>query len=201
MIMKYISFFLLTILLQGCISTTVPAKSEYRINPNIQPQELEASGCKENSLKISQAFSANSLLSQDMYYALGNTKQYMYSASKWSTTPNRAITSEFLTLIRDSKLFKNVQTSKSRSRSDVILEINIEDFMQYFDENSTSSYANVVINVSLIRARGNSVFASQTFKTKINIEALDASGGVDGLNIALSEVLLDTNKWLAEVCK
>jgi len=136
-----------------------------------------------------------------MYYAQGNMKQYMYSSSKWSRSPNRAITSEFLTLIRASNLFKSVQTAKSRSRSDIILEINIEDFMQYFDENSTLSHVNVVINLSLINARGNSVFASQTFNTKIDVKMLNANGGVDGLNKALREVLLDTNEWLSEVCK
>lgn len=199
--MKYIIYFLLAILLQGCLSTTVPAKSEYRINPNVSVKESQASGCKKDSLKISQAFSVNSLLSQDMFYALGDTKQYMYSESKWSTTPNRAITSEFLVLIRDSKLFKHVQTAKSRSRSDIILEINIEDFMQYFDESSSKSHVNVSINLSLINARGNNVFASETFKAKVDVETLNASGGVDGLNTALAKVLLDTNEWLAGVCK
>lgn len=198
--MKYI-ITLIAILLQGCLSTTIPPKSEYRINPIVENQESTVNGCRNNSLKIARAFSANSLLSQSMHYAEGNSKEYIYSESKWSTVPNKAITSEFLTLIRDSKLFKGVQTSKSRSRSDVILEINIEDFMQYFNEGSSKSYANVLISLSLINAKNNRVFASQTFETKVDIKSLDANGGVDGLNKALSEVLVDTNRWLEKVCK
>lgn len=198
--MKYV-LIILAILLQGCFSTVVAPKVEYRINSNTKIQDVSTEGCNQRSLKVSQAFSSNSLLSQNMYYVQGNKKQYIYSASKWSRTPNRAITSEFLTLIRDSNLFKSVQTAKSRSRSDIILEINIEDFMQYFDESSSASYANIVLNLSLINAKGNSIFASQTFKTKVDIKNLNASGGVDGLNKALSQVLFNTNKWLIEVCK
>ncbi len=198
--MKYIIVFL-ALVLQGCLSTTVAPKIEYRINPNAKSKELKIDGCKDKSLKIAQAFSSNALLSQNMYYAQGEMMRYIYSASKWSKTPNRAITSEFLKLIRDTNLFKSVQTSKSRSRSNIILEINIEDFMQYFDKYSNKSYVNVVVNLSLINARGNSVFASQTFKRKVDVEVLDASGGVNGLNKALAKVLLDTNEWLGEVCK
>ncbi len=198
--MKYI-LIILALVLQGCLSTTVAPKIEYRINPNTQSKELQGDGCKDKSLKIAQAFSSNSLLSQNMYYGQGEMRRHIYSASKWSRTPNRAITSEFLKLIRDSKLFKSVQTAKSRSRSDIILEINIEDFMQYFNENSNKSYVNIIVNLSFIKAKGNSVFQSKTFKTTVDVEVLDASGGVNGLNKALAKVLLDTNEWFSEVCK
>lgn len=199
--MRYILVVLIALLFSGCLTTTIPAKEEYRINPIQQTKILDVEGCTKYSLKVAQAFSSNALLSQSMYYAQGDTKQYMYSASKWATIPNRAITAEFLTLIRDSKLFKSVQTSKSRSRSDAILEINIEDFMQYFNNDSSQSYASVVVNLSLISAKGNSVFASETFRVKVDIDSLNASGGVDGLNKALSQVLVDSNDWLAKVCK
>ena len=136
-----------------------------------------------------------------MNYALGDSAQYVYSASLWATAPSRAVTSEFLSLIRDSKLFKSVQISKSRSRNDFILEINIEDFMQYFNENSTHSYSNVVVSLSLINTRTNNVIASEKFMSKVDVTSLDASGGVRGLNKALAEVLSESNIWLSQVCK
>jgi len=113
--MKYILISGLVVLFSGCISTKIPPKAEFRINPNTKVKTYATDGCKNKSLKVAQAFSSNLFLSQSMYYGLGSTKQYVYSKSLWSTTPNRAITREFLTLIRDSKLFKSVQVSKSRS--------------------------------------------------------------------------------------
>ena len=80
-------------------------------------------------------------------------------------------------------------------------EINIEDFMQYFNNNSTLSHVNVVISVSLINARKNSVFDTQTFSKKIKVKELNSRAGVEGLNIALNDVLKQSNLWLGDVCK
>jgi cholesterol transport system auxiliary component len=108
---------------------------------------------------------------------------------------------EYLKLIRGSKLFKSVQVSKSRSKNDFILEIHIEDFMQYFSENSKKSYANVLVSLTLIDFKTNEVFATQTFGSKVDITELNANGGVDGLNKALSDVLTQSNFWLGEICR
>ncbi len=198
--MKYILTGLAVVLFLGC-SSTVPPKSEFRLNPDLKKQELLESGCSDKSLKVAQAFSSSILMSKNMNYGLGDSKQYIYSESQWSLTPNRAITSEFLKLIRESKLFKSVQVSKSRSRNDFILEVNIEDFMQYFNEESSLSYANMIVSLTLINTKTNNVFATQTFSAKVDVETLDANGGVDGLNNVLSDVLLQTNAWLSKVCK
>ena len=199
--MKYFIASLIVVIFSGCLSTTIPPRSEYRINPDIKAKVVDVGGCKDKSLKVAQAFSSSSLLSQNMNYALGDSAQYIYSASLWSTAPSRAVTSEFLTLIRDSKLFKSVQISKSRSRNDFILELSIEDFMQYFNEDSSHSYSNVVVSLSLINTRTNTVVASETFMSKVDAPSLDASGGVEGLNKALAEVLGQSNVWLSKVCK
>lgn len=198
--MKFITLIIITIVFLGC-STTIPPKVEYRINSKVNIQSLSQSGCKNKSVKVSQAFSSSTLLSRDMSYGLGDSKQYVYSEALWSINPNRAVTAEFLALIRDSNLFKNVQVSKSRSKNDIILELNIEDFMQYFSEDSTRSYANIVISIALIDARKNSVFASKTFSERIDILELNSNGGVHGLNTALNNILLKSNFWLGQVCK
>ena len=198
--MRYILVILAFFLFLGC-STTLPPKSEYRLSPDIAIKKLSADSCKDKSLKVAQAFSTSTLMSRDMSYGLGNSKQYIYSESQWASTPNRAITAEFLKLLRDSKLFKSVQISKSRSKNDFILEINIEDFMQYFNKQSSASFAKISISLTLIDAKTNKVFATQTFRTKLDVETLDANGGVSGLNRALSEVLSQSNIWIAGVCK
>ena len=198
--MKYLIISLVVILFVGC-TTMVPPKTEFRINPNMPELQLRGMECKDSSLKVAQAFSSSNLMSIDMNYAQGNSKQYIYSKSQWSVAPNKAITDKFLELLRDTNLFNSVQVSKSRSKSDYILEINIEDFMQYFNENSSSSYAKATISLSLIETKTSITFATKTFTTKVDIESLDANGGVEGLNSALGDILSQSAEWFGKVCK
>jgi len=198
--MKFFLISIAIVLFVGC-SKIVPPKVEYRLNPSLEIKNLSSLGCKEKSLKVAQAFSSNTLMSRDMSYGLGDSKQYIYSKSQWSLTPNRAITAKFLAELKKSKLFKSVQISKSRSSNDYILEINIIDFMQYFDETSSSSYSQFVVSLTFIDTKTNRVFATETFKSKVNVASLDADGGVDGLSKAFDDVLSQSDIWLSKVCK
>ena len=199
--MKYIMMVFFVIIFSGCVTTKIPAKSEYRINTNIKMTKSEATGCKEKSLKVAQAFSSGTLMSNSMMYAKGDLKQYAYAESLWAQSPNSVITSKFLKLIRETNLFKSVQVSKSRSRNDFILEINIEDFMQYFNASATHSHANVSVNLTLIDIKSNRVFASHSFEAKVDAKSLNAQGGVEALNTALNKILNDTNTWISGACK
>ena len=136
-----------------------------------------------------------------MYYVQGNGKIYSYSQAKWNNSPNQEITSQTLKVLRDSEIFKYTQNSKSRSTSDLILEINIVDFMQYYNKDITESNANVVISLTLIEAKSNKVVASKTFSAREEVQALNASGGVKGLDIALDDVLNQGVEYLSEICK
>ncbi len=188
------------VILSGC-TTTVPAVTEYRIVVQKPTLVQKSTSCKTKTLKVAQAFSSSSLMSHHMNYAQGNTKQYAYSQAQWSESPNVALSAELLSHIRETKLFKNVLNSKSRSKSDLILEINIEDFMQYFNDDESSSYVNAVINLTLLDAKAGTVMASETFRSRVDTKTLDADGGVEALSIAL-EVLIDKSvKWLNGVCE
>jgi len=198
--MRYLIISLIAILFVAC-TTVTPPKTEFRVNPHMPKIELVSNECKSKSLKVAQAFSSNKLMSQDMNYALGDSKQYIYSESQWSVTPNKAITARFLELLRETELFNSVQVSKSRSRSDYILEINIEDYMQYFNEDSSKSFAIATISLALIDTKTSITFATKTFRTKVDVNSLNAKGGVDALNIALSNILSQSNAWLGKVCK
>ena len=199
--MKSIFISLLIILLGGCVTTKVPAKSEYRINTALEVQKSESNSCKQKSLKVAQAFSSGTLMSKHMMYALGDTKQYAYTESIWAENPNLVITSHILKLVRATDLFQSVQISKSRASNDFILEINIEDFMQYFDEESSHSHANISLTLTLIEIKSNRVIATQSFDAKVDVQELNAQGGVNGLKEALNIILKDVNNWIIGVCK
>ena len=189
-----------TFLLVGC-STTTPAVSEYRIDVELAPVVSIETGCKEKSLKVAQAFSPTFLMTHDMNYGQGAYKQYKFTQSQWAESPNRAISTELVEYLKSTKLFKNVQISKSRSKNGLLLEINIEEFMQYFSEDEKTSFVQVRINLTLIDAQSSRVISTQTFKSKIEVESINAEAGVEHLNIALEDVFKNSGEWLNEVCK
>ncbi|WP_373034753.1 ABC-type transport auxiliary lipoprotein family protein [Sulfurimonas sp.] len=190
----------LLFLLSGC-STTKPTVVEYKLSQKVLNHNSSAKGCKDKSLKVSQAFSSSSLMSLRMNYVLDEHKIYAYSQAQWNNSPNQEITSQIAKTLRESKLFKNVQNSKSRSKSDLILEINIEDFMQYYSKNLDYSDAKVGISFTLIDSITSEVIATKTFNAKKEAASLDASGGVKGLDGALADVLTQGLGFLNEVCK
>lgn len=198
--MQLLLIVFITFVLTGC-STTTPAVSEYRIDVVPASAVFSQTGCKEESLKIAQAFSSTSLMSHEMNYGQGLHKQYKFTQSQWAESPNRAITSELLEYIKSTKLFKNVQISKSRSKNGLLLETNIEDFMQYFSEDEKESFVRVRINLTLIDVKTSSVLATETFESKIEIDSINADAGVQYLNIALQNVLNESGQWFGEVCK
>jgi cholesterol transport system auxiliary component len=187
-------------LLSGC-TTTKPSITEYTVKAEVLKTEGSAVGCKDKSLKIAQAFSSSSLMSLKMDYAQSNNKVFSYFEAEWNESPNHFITSQILQNIKDSKLFKSVQVSKSRSKNSWILEINIEDFMQYYSEDYSESNANVVLGLTLIDLKTNEVIATETFNSKVKSKTLDAEGGVEALNSALSNILSQNIEWLNGVCK
>ncbi|RLA73507.1 MAG: hypothetical protein DRG78_22480 [Epsilonproteobacteria bacterium] len=187
-------------LLSGC-STTKPPVTEYKIVLKALDLKSDSVGCRGKSLKISKAFSSSSLMSLQMKYVEDKHKIYEYSQAQWIDTPNQEISSQVVRSIRDSELFKSTQNVKSRSRSDLVLEISIEDFMQYYSKNLDSSYSSVAINFSLIDARTSEVVATKTIESNVDASSLDAAGGVRALDIALSGVLSQNIEFLNEVCK
>ena len=199
--MKIFASIILTLLIFGGCSVNTPPVSEYRINTKIQNLNFKESGCRDKSLKVVQAFSSSSLMSLNMNYGQGVHKQYVFTQSQWAESPNRAITSEIVKYIKSINLFKNVQISKSRTVNSVLLETNIEDFMQYFSTDAKESYANVSITLTLLESKTSLFISTKTFNSKVKVKNMDADSGVVALNKALENVLKESGVWLKSVCK
>ncbi len=197
---KIISISLFILLLSGCSTLTSPI-TEYKIHTQIAKKSFNKNACSNKTLKISQAFASNSLMSLSMKYMQGDDKQFAYSESQWTDSPNRALTLQILKSLKNTDLFKSVQISQSISKNDWILEINIEDFMQYFSEDFSKSYVKTVICLTLIDSNSRGVVATKTFSSRVQAKTLDAKGGVDALNKALQDVLTQDIDWFSEMCK
>ncbi|MDA3908030.1 MAG: ABC-type transport auxiliary lipoprotein family protein [Sulfurimonas sp.] len=191
---------LLVFLLSGC-STIEPAVTEYKLSLKALNHSSDSKECRDKSLKVSQAFSSSSLMSLQMNYVLDGHKIYAYSQAQWNNSPNKEISSKVVKALRESKLFKNTQNSKSRGKADLILEINIEDFMQYYSKDLSQSHVRVEVSFTLIDSITSEVIATETFSAKKEASSLDAPGGVKGLDAALTNVLGQGLDFLNEVCK
>lgn len=198
--MRLLFLSLAVVLFTACSTIKAPI-TEYRIIVKNEIPKSDISGCKSKALKISQAFSSTSLMTTNMDYILENNQIFSYSQAQWSNTPNRAISLEILKSVRDTGLFKYTQNAKTRSRSDLVLETNIEDFSQYYNDDLSLSYANIVMSFTLIDLKSNKVISASTFETRVDTKSKDAQGGSEALNIALSEILEKTTIWLGSTCK
>jgi len=190
---------ILVLMLGGCSSTT-PIIAKYKLYSNVNIAQEKQSTCKDKNIKVLSAFSSASLMSKDMRYVHGNSKVYKYSESAWLNNPNRCVSRELIKMLRELDIYKNVQESKSRSKADLIVEITLDDFMQYYSSDLTSSYAVVQIHFAIIDTKNNTIVSSKTFKNMQNTKTLDAKGGVDALNNALKNVLVQSSKWFIKVC-
>lgn len=188
------------IFLSGCVTLKTPI-TEYRLEVAHEGVKSLSKGCKEKSLKIMETFSPNSLMTLSMEYAEAEGRVFAYNLSRWQESPKDAVAMEILKDIRASEIFGSVDTAKSRSKSNYILETNLEEFLQFFSKDMKSSYADVVISFSLIDTKTNGVISHKTLSARVETKSADAKGGVEALNSALAKVLKENRVWLEEVCR
>ncbi|WP_207562443.1 ABC-type transport auxiliary lipoprotein family protein [Sulfurimonas aquatica] len=198
--MKFLFIVVVFIFLGGC-SINNPAVKEYRIHLEPKTVTYDSQSCKEKSLKVGQVFSSSSLLSHRMKYMKDGYSEFSFTQSEWAQSPNKALSAELVKSVRSSGLFSSVNSYKSRSRSDLILETNLEEFIQYFSNDNNSSFVNISLSLSLVETGTSKVLQTKYISKKLGTKSLDAQGGVKAFNEALSGVLKESNDWLSEACK
>lgn len=198
--MRFFLYMAALLLFWGC-TTLKPTVAEYMMSVKEDVAKSNAQGCRKKSLKVAQAFSSASLLSLQMEYAEANDKVFVYSQSQWQESPNSFITSELFESIRDFELFGSVNTFGSRVKTDLVLETNIEEFMQFYTQDMSSSYVNVLISLTLIDTKTSTVIATKTFRSKVKTKTADALGGVEAYREALAEIVTNKRVWLEEICR
>lgn len=198
--MRAILIILALFFLSGC-TTMKPSIAQYSIVIDDLNTKSSALGCKEKSLKISNTFSSSSLASHTMEYMESDNRVFAYTQSQWQESPRDMVESALLKGIRESELFNSVHPSKSRIKSTLMLETNIEEFMQFFSEDLKESHVKVILNLSLIDAKTNSVLRSETFRSRVETKSLDAKGGTEAFRSSLSEIISQNIEWLDGACR
>ncbi len=197
--MKFLGLFLILIL-GGC-SVKVPSVTNYKIKADIKDRDIVANGCKNYSIKISKPFSPNYLGLKDMFYVVDGKKQLSYNQSMWALSPKEMVLGEFEKMLKNSDLYGAVVDYKSRANSDFVVEISIDEFMQYYSKKLDKSYVSVSIGISLLDNSTSKIISSKSFKYKVDTSVLSADGGVDALGMALGKVLDEIEQDFVKRCK
>jgi cholesterol transport system auxiliary component len=197
---KFLALAFVALFFTACTSTTAHI-TEYRIDPELKIPPLQKGKCSQKTIKVTQTFSSNLYRNLDMNYGHGKYKLDTFTESQWAISLNHAINAQLVAMLNASDLFKNVQVAASRTSNDYILETNIEEFMQYFDEEAKTSQVKVKISMSLLESKTSKVLVSKTFTAELPAKEFNADAGVAALNFALSNVLKDGALWLEEVCQ
>ena len=186
----------------GCsLQTTVAANTQYRFEAAPQMQNYSSRACRNDLLQLKNINAYEPMTNRSIYYQVGDLKLASYSESNWEEAPFKTVELSFIRSIRDTKIFKDVLLSRSAAKPDFILEYSIEEFMQHFDENMRSSYATVKIHFALLENKNSRLLYSTTIEKRVPSSALNALGGVKALQLALSDVMWQTNIWLDTQCQ
>lgn len=196
---KAVLYVLVSMFFVSCSSVNPPV-IEYKIQTPTT-EALDAKSCKSKSLKVSKAFSLAKYMSLDMKYTQGDIKEYSYSKSRWASSVNRTVSEEIFKHVRGLEVFLSVQNSKSRTKSDWVLETNIEEFMQHYDANSKKSSAEIAINFTILDSHTSQVIDSKLFRAKSDAKSLNAEGGVEALNLAFKDILAQSSNWFGDICR
>lgn len=189
-----------TILFFGCSFKELPPVDEYRIVLQNPIFNTEAKGCQTGTLKVLEPYSTREFALRDMHYVILPFEENSYTKSAWKSAPERAIYSAVLEALRKSGLFLSVSNYTSIARSRYTIEMEINDFKQYFNKEKTHSYVVSDVTFTLVETKGSKVIAQKKIYAKIKTKTPDAKGGVVALNEALQYTMNELVKWLNEVC-
>lgn len=194
--MRFI-YILLIVIFSGCTIKTEPTKE---LNLSIDDKYISSSknsSCKTKDIKIS--FVALPAYLQTTKMSYNQDGIYSYNETKWLDLPSNMISLELNKALRESEIFKTVLNNKSRAKSELILEVNVEEFMQYYKHNSSFVKVSYVLN--LVDHNSNKIISSQSFQTQVDVTSLDASGGVEAFKKALSILFVKNIEWLSGECR
>ena len=198
--LNVIAIILILLTWSGCTKVQ-PHVIQYRINVDFPQHKYKTTPCAVQSLKVSQSSSSNLIMLEDMSYVIGQYEIEQFTQSGWVASPNRAITNETMKMLESTNIFQNINNSKSKSKSALILETNIEEFMQYFSQDEKSSFVGITIKTLLFDAKTKKSISWARFSKKRDVKNINAKSGVVALNKSLKEILEEEKVWLYGVCQ
>ena len=191
--------FILSVILGGCVTVSTPAIDVYTIDTTCEANNSTQRKTKSPKiLKVLEPRSSTSIASQHILYQKNEFTQNPYAYSAWNDAPNKMLGSLFLSCISKNSIFTAVLPSRSKGKSDFLLESMLLDF--YHNVNiDGSSEGRVRIVFYLIEKKNGRVIATKEFFSKVDSNTLDAKGGVKALNDSSKSIALTLTQWISSL--
>ncbi|MCL1886803.1 MAG: PqiC family protein [Betaproteobacteria bacterium] len=183
-------------LLFGCAINSQPSATLYDLGPVSSAQTNKVFPPDMPLLVISRVNAPSWLRNTMMYYrqAQVNDQQTLfYTLSRWSMPPPE--------LFRDhleSRIVAAggvIEGTRANKAGQLRLIVHIEDFSQYFQDDSTSE-GRIALRVSIFGK--DRLVAQKSFFHKVPAPSPDAPGGVQALSVAADEVITEILHWIVE---
>ena len=133
----------------GCSIKSSPPVDEYTIvlEQNQTRHYDRVQKCKAKSLKLLEPFGAYAYTTNDLLYVVLPNEENKYNLSAWSEPLATTLYTKTLNALSKSGLFGSVSNYSSVAKGDYILEMEINDFKQYFSHDLKRSYVCLLLHI------------------------------------------------------
>lgn len=151
------------------------------------------------SILIANATTPSWLESTAIYYRLlyhNPTQTYAYANSRWIAAPAALFTQQIRNrIITDTLEF--VTKDSATAKTDYVLHIELEEFMQLFDT-ATESRIAIGFHASLIERNTRKLIAQKSFNRTEKTPSADAAGAVLAFSTTSHELIDELVNWLLQ---
>jgi ABC-type uncharacterized transport system auxiliary subunit len=186
-----------SLFLSGCtLQSSQPPATLYDLGP---PSSMPSDLVLQEEMPVLVVFRVNSpdwLGSTKMYYRLSHVNDQQtrfYTLSRWNSPPPKLFRDRFKSRIVSAG--GEIGGERSPGVDQLRLIIHVEDFSQYFTDDSNSQ-ARIALRVSVLGKDG--LFARKSFLHTAVAPTPDASGGAKALSVATDEVIAEILRWVVD---
>lgn len=185
----------------GCSIKSTPAVTEYALVGNNAGYDLNITRCKDATLKILEPFGSYEYNVNDLHYVVLPYEENSYTQSAWVQPVSTMLYNEILKATRESRIFAAVSNYASVAKGDYVLEVEINDFKQYFTPSLKRSYIVSDMTFTLVKGDDFVPVSQRVIYKKKKTKEENAKGGVEALNQAQRETVAEMIEWLEDTCK
>lgn len=131
-----------------------------------------------------------------LQYTADNTLA-AYANSDWVSAPAQLVGNRLNDALSERGLFTAVISHGTPAQADLALQLELEDFTQYFSSDQ-ASWGRIAAKATLLRADSGQVVAQRHFVTTVPAPSPDATGGVKALAKADSRLNGQLMRWLSQ---
>jgi ABC-type uncharacterized transport system auxiliary subunit len=147
-----------------------------------------------SSVKVSYPLSLSRSLDYKMAFDYGNGKRGFYQNSQWIRPLGKLVHSNIYTTLKKAQAFRDVLPLESSVLENYRVEITVNEFKNLIE--SSTSYAVVDLDISLVDMNSRSIIKRKHFSLKEPSTTLNAKGYANAVNRAFEKIDNKLLEWL-----